>query len=200
MAGAPVPCAMTSSYRHVALMGPPGVGKTTFIKKVVGRLQEGGLTCQGFYTEEVRQEGSRTGFDVVTLEGQRGILSRVSPEDSVRQGPRVGKYAVDVANFESLALPALHTELSRPAVLVLDEVGKMEMLSDDFVKGVRQAISSPSSTILATIPIPKGKPIPLVEEIRRNHSFLVVHLTRSNRDDPTLQEKIMNILRASLKI
>ncbi|MPC20643.1 Cancer-related nucleoside-triphosphatase [Portunus trituberculatus] len=156
---------MTSSYRHVALMGPPGVGKTTFIKKVVDRLQEGGLTCQGFYTEEVRREGSRTGFDVVTLEGQRGILSRV-----------------------------------RPAVLVLDEVGKMEMFSEDFVKGVRQAISSPSSTILATIPIPKGKPIPLVEEIRRNHSFLVVHLTRSNRDDPTLQEKIMNILRASLKI
>uniref|UniRef100_A0A0N7ZD17 AAA+ ATPase domain-containing protein n=1 Tax=Scylla olivacea TaxID=85551 RepID=A0A0N7ZD17_SCYOL len=101
---------MTSSYRHVALMGPPGVGKTTFIKKVVGHLQEGGLTCQGFYTEEVRQEGSRTGFDVVTLEGQRGILARVSPEDSVRQGPRVGKYAVDVASFESLALPALHTE------------------------------------------------------------------------------------------
>lgn len=34
---------------------------------------------QGFYTEEVRSptKGSRVGFDVVTLDGQRGQLARI---------------------------------------------------------------------------------------------------------------------------
>ena len=62
--------------------------------------------------------------------------------------------------------------------MVLDEIGKMEMLSSEFVRGVRQAISSPTATILATIPITKakGKPMPLLDQIRRNHNILVLHV------------------------
>lgn len=59
---------------------------------------------------------------------------------------------------------------------MLDEIGKMEMFSTGFVRGVRQAISDPSSTILTTIPIAKGKPIPLVEEIRSSPKFMVVNV------------------------
>ena len=42
-------------------------------------LKDKGVEIQGFYTEEVRNspKGSRVGFDVVTLNGQRGPLARV---------------------------------------------------------------------------------------------------------------------------
>ena len=55
-----------------------GVGKTTLCKKVYEVLKDKGIQVQGFYTEEVRnsQRGSRVGFDVVTLDGQRGPLAR----------------------------------------------------------------------------------------------------------------------------
>lgn len=64
---------MQSFYVHV-----PGVGKTTLCRKVYEVLKDKGIKVQGFYTEEVRnsQKGSRVGFDVVTLDGQRGPLAR----------------------------------------------------------------------------------------------------------------------------
>ncbi|XP_069340655.1 cancer-related nucleoside-triphosphatase isoform X2 [Eulemur rufifrons] len=96
--------------RHVFLTGPPGVGKTTLIQKASEVLKSSGVPVDGFYTEEVRQGGRRIGFDVVTLSGTRGPLSRVGldPPPGKREC-RVGQYVVDVTSFEHLALPVLKT-------------------------------------------------------------------------------------------
>ncbi|XP_021122068.1 cancer-related nucleoside-triphosphatase isoform X6 [Heterocephalus glaber] len=94
--------------RHVFLTGSPGVGKTTLIQKASELLQSSGLPVDGFYTEEVRQGGRRTGFDVVTLSGARGPLSRVGSEPQPgKRDCRVGQYVVDLTSFEQLALPVL---------------------------------------------------------------------------------------------
>ncbi|XP_059981842.1 cancer-related nucleoside-triphosphatase isoform X2 [Lagenorhynchus albirostris] len=94
--------------RHVFLTGPPGVGKTTLIQKVSEVLKSSGVPVDGFYTEEVRQGGRRIGFDVVTLSGARGPLSRIGSE--LPPGKReccVGQYVVDLTSFEQLVLPVL---------------------------------------------------------------------------------------------
>ena len=54
-----------------------GSGKTTLVQKACDILQKKGIAVQGFYTEEIREHGKRTGFDVVTLDGIRGELARV---------------------------------------------------------------------------------------------------------------------------
>lgn len=51
-------------------------------------------------------------------------------------------------------------------MFVIDEIGKMELFSQAFIRAVRQALDSTDCTILGTIPLPKGKPLALVEEIR----------------------------------
>ncbi|XP_054432461.1 cancer-related nucleoside-triphosphatase isoform X2 [Pteronotus mesoamericanus] len=94
--------------RHVFLTGPPGIGKTTLIQKASEVLKSSGVPVDGFYTEEVRQGGRRIGFDVVTLSGLRGPLSRVGAEPVPgRRECRVGQYVVDLPAFEQLALPVL---------------------------------------------------------------------------------------------
>ena len=49
---------MPGKVSYVMLTGPPGIGKTTAVKKVhellVGQL---GVTVKGFYTEELREHG-----------------------------------------------------------------------------------------------------------------------------------------------
>ena len=55
-----------------------GVGKTTLIKKTCEAIQKAGIPAMGFYTEEVKEKGKRIGFDVVSLDGQRGALARIS--------------------------------------------------------------------------------------------------------------------------
>lgn len=51
-------------------------------------------------------------------------------------------------------------------VFVIDEIGKMELFSQSFIRAVRHTLDGSSFTILGTIPVPKGKPLGLVEEVR----------------------------------
>ena len=82
MSGNPNSCKLVAAYSEVApnlfYVHLPGVGKTTLCRKAYEVLKDKGIKVQGFYTEEVRnsQKGSRVGFDVVTLDGQRGPLAR----------------------------------------------------------------------------------------------------------------------------
>ncbi|XP_072772133.1 cancer-related nucleoside-triphosphatase isoform X1 [Nerophis lumbriciformis] len=160
-------------FKHVFLTGPPGVGKTTLVQKACDALVSSGHSLEGFYTEEVRQGGQRTGFDVVTVRGERGHLSRIRDVTGASHGRpvyTVGQYVVDLASFESLALPLFKKVRlnggENKTVFVLDEIGKMELFSQPFIRAVRQTLDCSSCTILGTIPIPKGKPLGLVEEVR----------------------------------
>ncbi|XP_074844754.1 cancer-related nucleoside-triphosphatase [Carettochelys insculpta] len=174
--------------KHVFLTGPPGIGKTTLIQKAIEVLKSSGVAIDGFYTQEVRESGRRIGFDVVTLSGRRGTLSRLGSESSsTRHEYRVGQYVVDLASFEQLALPVLrNADLGRDTgkkVCIIDEIGKMELFSQSFIQAVRQILTDSRTTILGTIPIPKGKPLGLVEEIRSRKDVKVFNVTKENRDN-----------------
>lgn len=83
----------------------------------------------------------------------------------------------------ALYLHCIHANMSRVQVgaadggsgkvFVIDEIGKMELFSQSFIRAVRQALESSSCTILGTIPIPKGKPLGLVEEVRSRRDVKV---------------------------
>ncbi|KAM9383136.1 cancer-related nucleoside-triphosphatase [Phaethornis superciliosus] len=173
--------------KHVFLTGPPGVGKTTLIQKVTQALKISGVPTDGFYTEEVREGGRRTGFDVVTLSGKRGPLSRVRSDSSTsRHEYRVGQYVVDLASFEQLVLPMLrnvnHGSDAEKKIFVIDEIGKMELFSQAFVQAVRQTLTASGTVVLGTIPVPKGRPLDLVEEIRSRKDVKVFNVSKENRN------------------
>lgn len=131
---------------NLLVSGKPGVGKTTLIERVIERLR-GSLRLAGFTTTEVRNAaGARTGFAVVTAGGRRGELARAGFDSRVR----VGRYGVNLEEFERLALP----ELARRDVdlIVIDEIGKMECASGRFRRAAEDALDSPVS-VLATIGI-----------------------------------------------
>lgn len=58
--------------------------------------------------------------------------------------------------------------------MVIDEVGKMELFSQSFVQTVRRLmLGAKTPTVVTTIPVPKGKPLGLVEEIRHSSQVQV---------------------------
>ena len=59
--------------KNFLITGLPGVGKTTLIKKLSEKLKH--LHPAGFYTEEIREAGQRKGFELISLDGKRGLLS-----------------------------------------------------------------------------------------------------------------------------
>ncbi|XP_055003359.1 cancer-related nucleoside-triphosphatase isoform X2 [Sorex araneus] len=160
------------------------------------------MPIDGFYTEEVRQGGRRIGFDVVTLSGMRGPLSRVGSEPPPgKRECRVGQYVVDLTSFEQLALPVLRNASSSSGaghgVCVIDEIGKMELFSQPFIQTVRHTLSTPGTVVLGTIPIPKGKPLALVEEIRNRKDVKVFTVTKENRNH--LLQDIVTCVQSSRK-
>uniref|UniRef100_A0A061SBF8 Nucleoside-triphosphatase THEP1 n=1 Tax=Tetraselmis sp. GSL018 TaxID=582737 RepID=A0A061SBF8_9CHLO len=165
---------------HIFITGQPGVGKTTLVRSVVERLRDAQAPQKlyGFYTEELRGPGGRTGFDVVTIEGERGPLARIG--NPKKGEPAVGKYAVDVASFERLALPQMKP--TPGALVVVDEVGKMELFSKAFSSAVTELLDSPC-LVLGTIPVPKyGRTIPQVETIKARPDVEVLQITKGSRD------------------
>ncbi|KAM5163505.1 cancer-related nucleoside-triphosphatase isoform 1-T1 [Mantella aurantiaca] len=174
-------------HRHVFLTGSPGIGKTTLIHKASEALKSSGTPIEGFYTEEVRQGGRRIGFDVITLSGKCGVLARIgtSHSDGKREY-RVGQYVVDISSFENLVLPILDCMLKvgnreQKYVCVIDEIGKMEHFSHKFISVVYEILDSANVIVFGTIPVPKGKPLPLVEEIRLRQDVKVFNITKENR-------------------
>jgi len=113
--------------KNLLVTGLPGVGKTTLIKKLLESLKS--LHPVGFYTEEIKEGGERKGFELVSLEGKRGVLSH----KGIRSPHRVGQYKVDIKGFEDfLDSISFFNPLAR--LVMIDEIGKMECFSDRFIK------------------------------------------------------------------
>lgn len=179
------------------------MGKTTLVQKACESLVSSGVGVEGFYTEEVREGGRRVGFDVVTVSGERGNLSRIRDSTGPSAGRReytVGQYVVDLSSFENLALPLFakvgSAEVDSRKVFVIDEIGKMELFSQSFIRAVRRTLDSSSCSILGTIPVPKGKPLALVEEVRSRKDVKVFTVSKENRN--TILEEIVAALRECL--
>lgn len=169
---------MMGTPKFIVLTGSPGVGKTTIVRNAVKALVERGITVSGFYTTELRENGQRVGFDVVTTDGKRASLARVREVCPTAKGPFVGRYCVDVHAFQEVALDSLK---ARSDVLVIDEVGKMELFSELFRNRVAELLANENNCILVTVPLSAGAP--LVEQIKRHKCARVFTVSRSNRDD-----------------
>ena len=48
-------------------------------------------------------------------------------------------------------------------MVIVDEVGKMELFRQSFVKSVCELLPSSQATVLATVPVTKQKSIPFVD-------------------------------------
>jgi nucleoside-triphosphatase len=157
---------------NMLITGKPGVGKTTLVERLVEELR-GSLRLAGFTTTEVRDTaGERVGFDIVAVGGRRSELARIGFSSPVR----VGRYGVNLAAFEALALP----ELARrnADLIVVDEIGKMECASGRFRRAVEDALDSAVS-VLATLGISQ---VPFFQAIRERPDVEVVTLTERNRE------------------
>ena len=160
----------------------PGAGKTTALSRLAERLRDDGVALSGFLTREMRDGGRRVGFEIETFDGSRGLLAHVD----IKGPPRVGRYGVDLEEFDRLALPALEGPSN---VVLIDELGKMELASERFRDAVLALFESPKP-IVATVHTFRH---PFADELKRRRDVSTLKLTSTNRD--RLPEELLNLLR-----
>jgi nucleoside-triphosphatase len=155
----------------VLLTGRPGCGKTTLIKRVVNELAR--PAC-GFYTEEIREHGARVGFKIVTLDDKEALLAHVD----FKTTERVGKYGLDLSALERVGIEALRPAVHARKLVVIDEIGPMEIRSPIFRDVVNEAFIS-GAPILATI---TARSFPFTDAIKKRADVTMIEVHRNNRE------------------
>ena len=156
--------------KNILITGNSGVGKTTLIRNIVSKLS---ISAGGFYTAEARGEnGRRWGFRIITLDGQEDVLASV---DTVSNN-RVGKYGVDISAMDRVAVPAVRDALAHSDMIVIDEIGRMELASKQFRDVIMQVLDSPKP-VLGTIAL---KSTNFARKVKERTDTKIIRLTGAN--------------------
>lgn len=160
---------MNASKKNIFLTGAPSSGKTTVIKKIIGRLNH---PANGFYTEEERIAGKRVGFIMNTIDGKKGYLAH----QDIKSDFHIRRYGVSIENIEAIAVPSI-TPRSRN-VIILDEIGKMECFSGLFKTAVTKALDS-ANIVIGTITLGGDD---FILKIKDRADMEIHEVTLDNRD------------------
>lgn len=176
---------MKESKKNIFITGAPGAGKTTLIRQISEGLKD--IQLGGFYTSEIREQGIRKGFELISLSGKKGLLSHIN----IKSPYRVSKYKVDVEGFETF-LNSLALRNDSIDLIIIDEIGKMECFSHEFRNLVREILES-TKLFIATISL-KGSG--LIAEIKTRDDIELFVLKENNRNSLTFEvlEKIHTLL------
>ncbi len=161
------------------LEGPPKVGKTVAMRRLVELLREHGAAVSGFVTDEIRERDRRVGFVVRDVAGQEAVVAH----QDFQTGVQVGRFGVDVPAFERVALPALRRAQERGGAVIIDELGRMELASAPFVEAVETLLAG-SLPVVATVHVYKH---PVTDALKRRADVQRVAVTEANRDELPVQ-------------
>ena len=155
----------------VLLTGRPGCGKTTLIKRVVNSLPG---RAGGFYTAEIRDRGARAGFKIVTLDGEEAVFAHVD----FKTPDRVGKYGLDLSALERIGVGAVRQAIQARRLVVIDEIGPMEIRSPIFREAVNEALDSELPLLAAIF----ARSLPFIDAIKSRPDVTLIEIRPENRE------------------
>lgn len=163
--------------RLLLLTGQPGVGKTSALLRVVDALKTKGYDVRGMISREVREQGTRVGFEIIDLHtGLKGWLAHIRQSS----GPQVGKYRVNLDDLKNVGVNSIFDAIKDADVIVVDEIGPMELFSQEFRETVLKAVNS-SKPLLATIHFKVQNP--LIDTIKTRDDAEILEITIENREN-----------------
>lgn len=172
--------------RAYLLTGRPGVGKTTCLRTVLDLLR---VPAGGFVTEELRERGKRVGFRLETVDGRQATLAHADRHG----GPRVGRYGVNLEALERVGVPAIRGAVRRGHLVVIDEIGKMEMASPAFRSALEEVLAAP---VVVVGTILKSRH-PWADRIKAHPAVALVEVTTANRE--SLPDRLAGLVTAALR-
>lgn len=171
----------------IGITGLPNAGKTFALLKVIEMLEAEEKRVGGMVTEPVLTKGRRAGFWVMDW---RTKVRKILASTEIVSKVKVGTYGVDLEALDEVGVHAIRSATEEADVIVVDEVGKMEMESDAFVDAVKDALDSEKPVILT---LHKKSRNPLLQDIRRRDDVRILEVTPVNRN--LLPYKIVGLLK-----
>ncbi len=186
-----LPVADSMENVRIGIAGLPGSGKTQVLLRVVDMIRDEELRIGGMITEPITEGHRRVGFNVVNwLTGEKKVFAHVD----IESGVFVDKYGVDLDTLDSVGVAAIKKAIEDEVDLILiDEIGKMEMESENFVAAVKDALDTEIAILMT---MHKKSRNPLLQDIRRRDDIRMLEVTPINRN--LLPYKISRILHGEI--
>jgi nucleoside-triphosphatase len=165
---------------RIGITGKPGIGKSTIIKEVIRSLKAEGIAVGGMLTSDIHEGGRRIGFSIEDIStGEKGILAHVHLHQSSPE-VKVGKYTVNLTDLDAIGAHSINNALtqSEPSIIIIDEIGPMELKSRRFIDAVEAAMSSDKHLLVS---VHQRSEHGLVRRIRS--TFEILEVTAENRDE-----------------
>lgn len=170
----------------IGITGLPGSGKTYALLRVIEMLQDGEMSIGGMIDEPIGDGRHKTGFTVRNLlTGETEVFASVDIESKIM----VGKIGVDLSKLELVGVNAIREACEKCDIIVIDEVGKMEVESQAFIDAVKDALDAEKPMIIT---LHKKSRNPLLQDIRRRDDVRILEVTPTNRN--ILPYKIVRLM------
>jgi len=159
----------------IFLTGPPGVGKTTCVYRVYETLKLYDYNVGGFITKEVKEGNRRIGFKFIDLDnGYEDWLANIHGKTDYT----IGKYKVFINKLNQY-LEDFRRRLDKYEIVIIDEIGPMEMLSNKFRKIVNLSLNKPIPSIYTVHYKTSNK---LRNKFATKYENILYVITRENRN------------------
>lgn len=176
----------------IGITGMPSVGKTKTLLKIIEKIEKTGYKIGGMITEPILENKKCVGFYVMDWQTkEKDVFAHLTMDVK----DKIGKFGVNVAALEKVGIPAVEKAINDETIniIIIDEIGKMEMLSEKFCEVVIEALDS-DKPILVTLH--KKSRSPLLQDVRRRDDIRILEVTTVNRN--LLPYKIEKILAEKL--
>lgn len=162
----------------VLLTGPLRAGKSRVLRQLA---QSYPGNCGGVLVGEIRDRArKRSGFELqVVWSGpgrplqvlDRAVLARLEPWSPIR----VDRYWINPAAL-SLGVQALDAAMHEGGLVLVDEIGPLQIISEPFRDAVRRCLDGPVRLVGSI----SQAPDPFLEEVRNRPGVRLLEVTRHN--------------------
>jgi len=160
----------------IGMTGLPGSGKTETLVRIVNMLEDHEKLVGGMITEPILEGSHRVGFSVVNWQTkEKGVLAHKKGEGE----HKVADYFLNMPMLEQIGVAAINQAIAEADIIVIDEVGRMEVESQNFIAAVKEALDSDKPLILT---LHKKSRNPLLQDIRRRDDVRILEVTPINRN------------------
>jgi len=170
----------------IGITGLPGSGKTYTLLRVIDMLRDEEIIIGGMIDETLTDGKRKIGLTVRNvLTGETQVFGDTNVESKIM----IGKIGVDLVKFEEISVKAIRTACAECDIIVIDEIGRVEVESQAFIDAVKEALDVDKPMLIT---LHKKSRNPLLQDIRRRDDVRILEVTPTNRN--LLPYKIVRLM------
>ena len=134
---------------RLLVVGEPGSGKTSWCREYIDRRRDSGSSVGGILSPAIEKQGQRVGSNALDLiTGEEIPFARLSGHGCFKGGEMVGDYTISRDGIIFACDAVKRAVESRCDLVVIDEVGPLELGGKGLMPAVKLALSSTVNVLL----------------------------------------------------